>query len=613
MVSYKALPLGLGKEGISNIEFLSESDLHCIVGQVCSVSMDSEYLGQLWALLKIKVAEQILCPIKTINNSDSHMLIFWETWGIVTQVYDCCKAKIGIYSWDTRYPALPERHIPTKHYQTHLLDIAKDNFSIVATYRAWIESILNEWAITQDDSLSRRIACNPELIKSLGKSLSAYFSEHDALSTIATHILKCDEDKLEIGSQFPLTVDKFEAANIFVAVTKIPFHCSKFERNAARFFAKLIQSIPASMNESFIPKNANELMVSFGITQNARIRIRQLSVSEISSLIHIYPNADKHLPFFLSELNRTLQRMHLIHKQYPHIERPSLNFEAAKLLGGLAILRYESNKWQYINEIQFSQLINSIYYFDKTEGLQFYIEEDHTGSKCRVLISSVITLLELLLDAQLMPPPSKEYIPIDQFEFFSTADWFIHAKPILNKQQIKSGWKYIDKQVTKWHDNFTAFEYEKPDYTEWFCPIMVNYENWQKMLPENLKYKLIPLTNSYALYEETKAMEHCVVTYDCQCIEGDSRVFSVRKIASGKRVATAEIRKVANRWQLGQLKGKNNIEMVQQMDSSITTLINSALNWYNNQNSYSSLIPHNSNLTRIESVSKSHPEGIFDL
>ena len=81
---------------------------------------------------------------------------------------------------------------------------------------------------------------------------------------------------------------------------------------------------------------------------------------------------------------------------------------------------------------------------------------------------------------------------------------------------------------------------------------------WDSLLGEHADGDLIfvPLTQSAALLQETIAMRHCVHAYDHRCVQGQSRIFSVRK--TGASVATAEIIHTSQGWKTGQVRAKKN-------------------------------------------------------
>lgn len=73
-------------------------------------------------------------------------------------------------------------------------------------------------------------------------------------------------------------------------------------------------------------------------------------------------------------------------------------------------------------------------------------------------------------------------------------------------------------------------------------------------------YQVIPLTSSWALRQEGRAMRHCVGGYDEICSKGRARVFSIRDLM-GNRLATLSLVFRDDYWHLEQVKGVENAEV----------------------------------------------------
>ena len=67
--------------------------------------------------------------------------------------------------------------------------------------------------------------------------------------------------------------------------------------------------------------------------------------------------------------------------------------------------------------------------------------------------------------------------------------------------------------------------------------------------------QVVPLTTSRMLWEEGRAMQHCVSTYASQCASGAYRIFTL--VAQTER-ATLGITEVAGRWKVDQVRGVAN-------------------------------------------------------
>lgn len=74
-------------------------------------------------------------------------------------------------------------------------------------------------------------------------------------------------------------------------------------------------------------------------------------------------------------------------------------------------------------------------------------------------------------------------------------------------------------------------------------------------------YRVVPLVSSKQLREEGRIMKHCVGVYDDSCHRGLSRVFSVRDSVA-RRIATVSLVWQDDYWQLEQVKGPSNAEVL---------------------------------------------------
>lgn len=77
-------------------------------------------------------------------------------------------------------------------------------------------------------------------------------------------------------------------------------------------------------------------------------------------------------------------------------------------------------------------------------------------------------------------------------------------------------------------------------------------------------FLFLPLTSTKELRQEGRIMEHCIGTYDRLCRLDHFRVFSVRNAADQKRIATLALECWNDEWQLEQVKGLRNGEVLHQ-------------------------------------------------
>ena len=86
--------------------------------------------------------------------------------------------------------------------------------------------------------------------------------------------------------------------------------------------------------------------------------------------------------------------------------------------------------------------------------------------------------------------------------------------------------------------------------------------NWNTLVDErsysinDKQIDIKPITSVINLFEEGKAMSHCVATYDDHCVVGRSKIFQI--YVDGEHVATTELRKRGNEWRAVQTRGKHN-------------------------------------------------------
>jgi hypothetical protein len=117
---------------------------------------------------------------------------------------------------------------------------------------------------------------------------------------------------------------------------------------------------------------------------------------------------------------------------------------------------------------------------------------------------------------------------------------------IFSRQRQEAGfsmrgraWAALERLSAEWHRDM-ARKREAEDYREW--DIAVKGFRLEK---GPATFKIVPLTDSVALYEEGYEMSHCVAEYVYDCIEGSAAIFSLRKFTKGiagfETLATLEV------------------------------------------------------------------------
>ncbi len=126
----------------------------------------------------------------------------------------------------------------------------------------------------------------------------------------------------------------------------------------------------------------------------------------------------------------------------------------------------------------------------------------------------------------------------------------------LDNNQRKASWDWFMRQQEAWHRDAAAREAVRVREEAAKLKGKSNNESWESALPTEFvlkgavngkiqdKYRVIPLTSTYALIDEGKDMHHCVASYARNCLDGLSRIFSIRGI-NGEKLATLELRNEA--------------------------------------------------------------------
>jgi hypothetical protein len=390
----------------------------------------------------------------------------------------------------------------------------------------------------------------------------------------------------------------------------------------------------AGKNSSTLP-DIKVLLNIAGFSQNGRNRIIHLSIEEVDALCTHAPNEACLWPAYVREIHLLLSKMDQARKlesylsRPPFMGRPYVTIKLACAIGKLTTLRYLAEKG--IERIAVPKLRSFI--VDGNEaGLlaEFFEGKQRISGELdplgRVLISllSVIRLLDIYCDELITPPRLKCKQNFDDFDIhmietsdlswmddggeayleairditFVThydelpnldpvLDWFLATRPIMDSNQIKRGWSYLEKSSEAWHQrrgNYGIPEMDISEYPGWKCIVADRQDQWCNIYPPENPYKIIPLTTAQQLQEESEAMHHCVVTYIESCIYGEIRIFSVREKAKGQRIATVELAVCSGNWEVMQLKGKCNNELIDRIgvsDDPLTIALNILVKWYN--------------------------------
>jgi len=366
------------------------------------------------------------------------------------------------------------------------------------------------------------------------------------------------------------------------------------------------------------------LLKMAGFSQNGRNRIMHLTGDEINALCKTCPEDEQIWRLYVNEIQILLSKMDQARK-LDSMGRPYVTAELASVVCKLARLQFLSERG--FSSVQASKMRGLLKYDDWYKSLTRLIgigQLAKSQNNESILIKSAIQLMRLYRDELIAPPRLKSRRNFDEFtlheietgdfhwmddggksyledirdiplvtqfdelpRFASVLDWFTDTRPVFDKNQINQGWAYLERLSLGWHQSLELYgSYEEliSECTSWNCAISDQPEEWLSSVPLGNPYLLVPLTTPQQLLEESTAMQHCVVTYIEDCVDGHSRIFSVRRYSNNQRVATVELSVSSGLWVLRQLKGMHNEELIHQTkiaDDPLAIIIKTLVNWYN--------------------------------
>lgn len=366
-------------------------------------------------------------------------------------------------------------------------------------------------------------------------------------------------------------------------------------------------------------------------------RLSHLSDQGIAALVTYRPDDETMWPNYAQEIQKLLSKIDITRKQErnqgrsPAMGQPSVSVELATAVCVLAYLKHLSeNGFQNLLAMKFRELLTlgagPTFMQELFKEKLFEIEQDglFPASTRTISTQTAIQFLELYRDELLELPRIKTKKTFDEFErheiecgnfnwlddngesyldairdmpfetFFDelpklqpVLDWFVATKPTFDKNQLKRGWMYLEKASDAWHEHNQAnysYGVTISEYPNWECILSKRQENSPAVIPKDSPFEIFPLTTPQQMLEETQAMHHCVVTYIESCIEGTTRIFSVRHAGNGQRFATAEFSRISGEWKLVQLKGKSNLELMHRLYTAsdpLAVALQSLVDWYN--------------------------------
>jgi hypothetical protein len=363
-----------------------------------------------------------------------------------------------------------------------------------------------------------------------------------------------------------------------------------------------------------------------GFSQNGRNRILHLSSEEFSELCKSCPADEKLWSFYVNELQTLLSKMDQVRNTDSFLGRPYVTAELAGTIGKLARLKHlDEQGLSSLPTFKVRELLLNDYRC-KSLAQQNTIEQSGNQQDSEsIKIQSTIKLMELYRDELIMPPrlrTRQNYYEFDSLydlesgiyywmddggvsyleairdiplftqydelpHFEAVLDWFIATKPVLDKNQTKQGWNWLEKSSEEWHqldELYGLSEEQINEYPSWCCALTERIQLRLSVIPPGNPYRVLPLTTPRQLLEESKMMHHCVVTYLDDCIRGYVRIFSVRICSNNARVATVELANRTGQWRITQLKGKYNQELIDRVEKTedpLAILLDALVKWYN--------------------------------
>ena len=134
---------------------------------------------------------------------------------------------------------------------------------------------------------------------------------------------------------------------------------------------------------------------------------------------------------------------------------------------------------------------------------------------------------------------------------------YINAMSQGGEQIRATTWNGLRKASERWHQGIR----NAGTHRQWEQMMHYSggtYTAWESLLGETVRgpFTITPLTDEKALYQESLAMEHCVIGYGTRCAQGHSRIFTVSR--NGNKVATSQIENNGSTWAEIQTRGKRN-------------------------------------------------------
>ena len=369
-----------------------------------------------------------------------------------------------------------------------------------------------------------------------------------------------------------------------------------------------------------------------GFSQKGCKRLSFLSAEENDALCQSAPESEALWQPYKCEVQTLLCKMsHARSKESflgrpPFMGRPYITMQMADVIQKLASLRLlEKNGYAYFNFQKLRKLMwEDGEELELSKALELDLNYPAKKLENDVSIRPLIHLLAAYRDELIMPARLKPGKAFEQFKYqddedadsncmeslmesyleaisdinfklhydkpdlANVLDWFFGIQPDFDSNQIKLGWAYFEKSSEEWHqrERYEGYVLDKniTEYSDWKCIFSEREHSWLNIFPAGKPYKIVALTTPHQLQEESETMHHCVVTYIESCISGGTRIFSVTDARNGQKVATAQLNFRSGTWNLVQLKGRYNKELMDQisvLDDPLAIALAVLVKWYN--------------------------------
>lgn len=406
-------------------------------------------------------------------------------------------------------------------------------------------------------------------------------------------------------------------------VSPMPETHDRIDCDARVVFQQVLKMLRSGVDTQSCTLECQALLRKAGLSQNTRNRIVHLNVEEIQVISKSIPADPSFWHFYVSELQVLLSKIEQS-KKVDESGRPYITKELMGTVGKLTIFQYllAASELSLPPWMMKKLLLQDYDVHLTTFAVMDSRKQGHHYPQKPILTLAAIGLLKLYLDELLMPPcieiwqtydvhtlhdietadfswmddggisvlANIKEVPLTTYvdrmpDFISVLDWFISINPVMDKNQMKLGWSGLESKCIDWRENdsYQCYARRYLNFSAWRCVVAAEIDEWNAAIPSDNPLRLIPLNSPRKLLDESLKMHNCAIYYAGKCINGESRMFSIRDSVDGQCVATAELSSQGGTWALVQLKGQHNQELIQKIGFSnpLQSLLIMPLNWYN--------------------------------